>query len=251
MKDAILKTCRLSHVYRKNGQPIEVLKDVNLHLFPGELVGIQGDSGSGKTTLLLACGAMLKPSAGEVWLSGDNLSEAGTSKRKQVRARQVGFLFQTLQLVPYLTVLENLLLHPAAHRAEAIEWLERFSLEDRIGHRPAELSHGQRQRVALIRALVHQPAVLIADEPTGNLDERNSRMVFEILRHFADSGGAVLIASHEPGLGERVDRVHRLEQGRLSSGPLVESPDGEVLQATDGITSAMEPVDRLEHDRTE
>ena len=121
-----------------------------------------------------------------------------------------------MQLVPYLSVLENLVLHDRASQAEARQWLERFELENRIDHKPEELSHGQRQRIALIRAIVHQPSILVTDEPTGNLDEKNSLLVMEILRHFADSGGAVLIASHDPAVEKHADRIYELADKTLA-----------------------------------
>ncbi len=206
----------VSHQYSKGSSQVKALVDVSISVNPSELVSIKGASGSGKTTLLLACGGMLSPSQGSIMIDGMDLYKLSASARNSLRASHLGYVFQTLQLLPYLTVLENVTLHSRSIRQEATEWLERFELADRIKHRPVELSHGQRQRVAIIRAIVHQPKLLIADEPTGNLDEKNAKLVFEILRHFANSGGAVLVASHDHGVDEYSDRRFEIENKSLS-----------------------------------
>ncbi|MEC9092937.1 MAG: ATP-binding cassette domain-containing protein, partial [Planctomycetota bacterium] len=190
MEAVVLDVQNVSHNYSQKGRPVEALNEINLQVAQQEIVAVRGDSGSGKTTLLLACGAMLRPSEGEVFINQQNLFSISTKQRNRIRANTIGYVFQTLQLVPYLSVLENLTLHNRASKQEAVEWLERFSLENRLQHKPGELSHGQRQRIALIRAIAHHPSILIADEPTGNLDENNSALVLDILRHFAESGGA-------------------------------------------------------------
>ena len=177
------------------------------------MVAIQGKSGSGKTTLLLACGAMQKPSDGTVKICGQNVFELTSSIRSQYRASQIGYLFQTLQLVPYLNVLDNVRIVKGVSTSEAKQLLAKLGVDDRLQHKPESISHGQRQRVALARAIAHRPALLIADEPTGNLDAENTQLVFETLREFADDGGAVLIASHDPTVQKFADRLLQLESG--------------------------------------
>ncbi len=218
----ILSLRGISHQYSVGGRQIEVLSDVDLDVADGEIVEIQGQSGSGKTTLLLAGGGMQKPTAGQVSVGGQDLFRMTTSNRIAYRSRNIGYLFQTLQLLPYLTVFQNLILGPGVLSREAKSLLEQFGLSERMHHKPGSLSHGQRQRTALIRAMVHQPKLIIADEPTGNLDEENARIVFQSLRRFADAGNAVLIASHDPILSDFSDRRYQLEEKKLlkeGSGP--------------------------------
>ena len=224
MNRVILNAREIAHSYRKNGKELEVYRDINLIVRSKQFVAIRGESGCGKTTLLLNCGAMLRPKKGNILIDDENLFAISPADRNRVRSAKIGYVFQTLELVPYLTVLENLTLHDKALKPEAIEWLNRFDLGDRIRHRPDELSHGQRQRVALIRAMVHQPLILIADEPTGNLDEKNTAMVFDILRHFADSGGGVLVASHDPTVESFADQIHYLENRRFKNSPDSSTP---------------------------
>jgi len=180
------------------------------------MVAVQGESGSGKTTLLLACGAMQKPTSGKVLLNQRDVFDLTPAARSQFRASQIGYLFQTLQLVPYLNVLDNVRIVKGVTAGTAKQWLERLGLDDRLHHKPDALSHGQRQRVALARAIAHRPALVIADEPTGNLDGKNARLVFDSLREFADGGGAVLIAAHEPAIADFADRILHIKSGHLT-----------------------------------
>lgn len=229
---SLLEVCGLTHGYRKRNNYLEVLSQINFTIDPCRIVTIRGESGSGKTTLLLACGGMLRPEKGEVKINGTSLYSINEFQRNQMRSNKIGYVFQTLELIPYLNVLDNLTLHDRALKPEAIDWLERFELADRLRHRPDELSHGQRQRVALIRAIVHQPILLIADEPTGNLDEKNSKMVFDMLRHFADSGGAVLLASHDPDVAPYSDINFELSNGQLNKATIPIASNEESLQAS-------------------
>jgi putative ABC transport system ATP-binding protein len=213
--ETILQVENLGHRYASGGKSLEVLREVNLEIRATQLVAVQGESGCGKTTLLLACGAMQKPTAGRVKIDQQNVYELSTSARSQFRARKIGYLFQTLQLIPYLTLLNNIRIVQGVSSETAKQWLDRLGLADRMHHKPEALSHGQRQRAALARAIAHQPALVIADEPTGNLDEKHSQMVFETLREFANNGGAVLIATHDAQIPSYADQVHRIESGTL------------------------------------
>ena len=216
----MLKINNISKAYTKSDGAVHALKDVSLHVTEGEFVGIQGSSGSGKTTLLLAAGALLEPTAGTVELDGEDLYAAGSEERAGLRAGKIGFVFQQFHLVPYLTVLENVLSpslalpdNGAERRAE--ELTDTFGLDHRIGHLPSELSSGECQRVALARALLNQPKLLLADEPTGNLDSCNANIVLESLTQFAEAGGCVLMVTHSASVAGRAHRTIRLETGSI------------------------------------
>ncbi len=213
----VLQVEKLGHCYSSNGKPLEVLQDVSFELFPSEMIAVEGESGCGKTTLLLACGAMQRPTAGVVKILRQDVFELPAASRIRYRASQIGYLFQTLQLIPYLNVLDNVRMVKGVSLETAKRWLVQLGLEGRMTHQPDALSHGQRQRVALARAIVHRPALVIADEPTGNLDPANKQLVFQTLRQFADEGGSVLIATHDPTIAEFANRVLRFEAGSFSA----------------------------------
>ncbi len=207
----ILQVEQLGHVYRTRNGPINVFENICFSVKGSEILVVRGESGSGKTTLLLACGAMQRPTLGNVLISGSNLYELSSSERNRYRAVNIGYLFQTLELVPYLNLLDNVRVSHAASPSDAKDWLQRLGLGNRLWFKPESLSHGQRQRAALCRALVHRPRLVIADEPTGNLDESHSQVVFQTLREFADRGNAVLIATHNSAAVEYADQVLEIE----------------------------------------
>ena len=197
--------------------------DFSLALNPGDFVAVRGPSGSGKTTMLLVAGGLLRPDAGSVRLAGEDLYGMSAGDRAAFRARHTGFIFQEFHLVPYLTVRENVLAPtlaqaiPNAHeRAQAI--LDRFGLAHRANHRPEALSTGERQRVALVRALLAKPSVLLADEPTGNLDKENAEIVVNALREFAGTGGAVLLVTHNDHIAESAQRTMLLNPATGATG---------------------------------
>lgn len=214
---------RINHVtktYSRTDGTVEALKDVSLHVTPGEFVSVQGSSGSGKTTLLLAAGALLEPTAGTVDLDGQDLYRLGPEDRAAVRADKIGFVFQQFHLVPYLSVLDNVLSPSLAIGGDgavdrAWELIETFGLGDRADHLPSELSAGECQRVALARALLNGPKLVLADEPTGNLDECNENIVLESLTKFTEEGGSVLLVTHSSRVARRGDRIIRLEAGSV------------------------------------
>lgn len=177
------------------------LREANLSVAAGEVVAVQGPSGSGKTTLLLVAGTLLSPDSGRVLVGGSDPYALSAEQRTRLRGRTIGFVFQQFHLIPYLTVLDNVLaptvamvLPDARRRAEAL--LERFNLLGRAGHLPSEISTGERQRAALARALLPEPKLLLADEPTGNLDPDNATIVLNHIAEYAASGGAVLMVTH-------------------------------------------------------
>lgn len=200
---------------------INAVDGVSLAVGAGEFVAVQGPSGCGKTTLLLAAGALLQPTCGKVALEGTDPYALSPGQRARFRAENIGFVFQQFHLVPYLDVLDNVLTSTLAlggdgrARRRALELVERFGLTDRLRHVPAALSTGERQRVALARALLNEPKLLLADEPTGNLDEENGGVVLRCLEEFARAGGTVLLVTHEARAASIADRIVRMNEGRL------------------------------------
>lgn len=219
---------QVSKTYPGTSAPITALDRVAIEVDAGTFAAIRGPSGCGKSTLLLTAGTLLAPDSGEVILSGERPYRMAGDARATFRARQLGFVFQQFHLVPYLSVLDNVLaptlalaksqgdVDVTAARNRAGELLERFGLEARSGHTPARLSSGERQRCALARALLNQPRMLLADEPTGNLDPQNADIVLAALREFADEGGAVLLVTHDDRAAAAADRTVWMDQGQLS-----------------------------------
>lgn len=218
---ALLQIENLDRSYAGPRGTVNAVAGVSLTVNAGEFVAVRGPSGCGKTTLLLAAGALLQPSRGRVLLNGQSPYELSSGARARFRAENIGFVFQQFHLVPYLDVLDNILAPTLAlkangdHRPRASELAQHFGLQDRLHHVPSALSTGERQRVALARALLNRPKLLLADEPTGNLDEQNGQLVFRCLAEFARDGGAVLLVTHEPRAGELATRTLHMEGGRI------------------------------------
>jgi len=210
---------QLTHRYAASKGPVTALEDVSLMVPAGEMVVVRGPSGSGKSTLLFAAGGMRRPSSGKALIDGQDLYALSSSARSNIRAKQLGFVFQSLNLIPYLNAMDNVLLagstDPSANKTRAAALLEELGLSQRANHRPGQLSQGERQRVALARAVLHQPKAILADEPTGNLDPENADIVFKALRRFADQGAAVLVVSHATSHLDLANTVCELEAGRL------------------------------------
>ncbi|MBI3410527.1 MAG: ABC transporter ATP-binding protein [Planctomycetes bacterium] len=195
---------------------VRALDGISLRVGPGEFVAVRGPSGSGKTTLLLVAGGMLHPDEGRVLAAGHDVYRLPSEARSRLRARAIGFVFQQFHLIPYLTVFENILAPVLAQpnsgaRMRAQDLIARLGLEQRRDHRPSELSSGERQRCALARALLHKPGFVLADEPTGNLDDHNGAIVLDFLSEYAASGRALLLVTHEARAAERAHRVVQLE----------------------------------------
>ena len=218
----VLETVSLVQEFTAWGRRLEVLRGISLQLSRHQMVAITGRSGCGKSTLLLACGGMRQPTAGQVLIDGQDLFGLSVARRNRIRANSIGYLFQTLELIPYLSLLDNLRLVGRTSADQAQQMLAQLGLAERSRHKPMMLSQGERQRGALARALVHQPDLIIADEPTGNLDEESSALVFATLRTYCQNGGAVLVATHDRIGRESADLCYRLEQGQLSP---IESAD--------------------------
>ena len=215
----------LEQTYASGGRTLTVLQDIQLAIEAREVVAIVGPSGSGKTTLLGLLAGLDLPSRGGVWLDGQSLNELDEDERALLRARTVGFVFQSFQLLPTLTALENvsvpLELSPGRSgdsEARARFLLERVGLAARADHYPAQLSGGEQQRVALARAFANQPSILFADEPTGNLDTETGRAVIELLLELnRDAGTALVLVTHDAELAARAHRIVRLSGGRIVS----------------------------------
>jgi len=206
------------------GGTLSVLEDVTLAVGAGEFVAARGPSGCGKSTLLLVCGTLLRPDSGDVRVAGTDVYALTPDRRARLCAERVGFVFQQFHLIPYLTVRENVLARTVALSVEdaqgkAKELLERFGLAERADHRPAQLSTGERQRAGLARALLGSPGLVLADEPTGNLDDENGRVVLEALSEYAKAGGAVLMATHDSVAAEAADRSVFLAGSSADRGP--------------------------------
>jgi ABC-type lipoprotein export system ATPase subunit len=215
---AILEIRDLVKQYAGPTGTVHALAGVSLHVAAGEFVAVQGPSGCGKSTLLLAAGGLLRPDAGQVAITGQDPYALSPEARATFRAAHLGFVFQQFHLVPYLSILDNVLAptlalaHPNA-RARAAELIAQFGLQDRQHHVPDQLSVGERQRTALARALFNRPQLLLADEPTGNLDRENARLVLDALAEFARAGGAVLLVTHDADAARRAGRSVHMENG--------------------------------------
>jgi len=211
----------VSKTYRGSDQPVVAVDDVSVTVAAGEFVAVVGPSGCGKTTLLLVAGGLLGPDSGKVQIDLQDPYTLSADQRARFRAERIGFVFQQFHLVPYLTVLDNVLA-PALVTGErdaaarALSLIDRFGLTDRRDHRPGQLSTGERQRVALARALLNDPQVILADEPTGNLDGENSEDVLQALQTFANDGGAVLLVTHDPDAVAFAGRTVTLDNGQVA-----------------------------------
>ncbi len=220
---SLISAVNLSKVYGVGDTAVRALDNVSLQIEPGEFVAVMGPSGCGKSTLLHLLGGLDRPTSGAVVFDGHNLADLSDARLTELRRHKIGFIFQFFNLIPVLNAVENAALPvtldgvrgPEA-RARATEWLTRFGLNDRLDHRPDQLSGGQQQRVAVARALVADPALILADEPTGNLDTRASEEIAGLLRQVANEyGRAVVIVTHDPRIAAHADRIIFLKDGAI------------------------------------
>jgi ABC-type lipoprotein export system ATPase subunit len=211
---------QVSKTYRTSHGQIPVLHDVSLELGKGECVVISGPSGCGKTTLMLTLGNMLQPDQGRVLFEDTDIYAMSAPEQSNFRNTKLGFIFQNFHLIPYLNVLDNVAVAVRTQQVEQDDFtklLTRLRLDHRLNHKPAALSTGEQQRVAIARALVNQPRVILADEPTGNLDEENSDEVYRVLSEFRDQGGSVVIVSHRTDSHPIANRVLNLRDGQFGA----------------------------------
>ncbi|MGH9683697.1 MAG: ABC transporter ATP-binding protein [Candidatus Acidiferrales bacterium] len=204
---------------RKAFGSVRALDGISFSVEEGEWIAIMGPSGSGKTTLINILGGLDSPTSGSAVVVGTDVARLDESGLTRFRAEKVGFIFQQFHLVPYLTAVENVMLaqyfHSTTDENEAREALKRVGLGDRLTHLPAQLSGGEQQRVAVARALINHPKLILADEPTGNLDEANEELVLRLLRELHSEGHTILMVTHAPAIGRMADRRIELEHGRL------------------------------------
>ena len=213
---ALLELKNVSKIYGD----LKALNDVSIKVEKGEWVAIMGPSGSGKSTMMNIIGCMDKPSLGEVLLDGVDISKEPQKKLTDIRRDKIGLIFQQFHMVTYLTAVENVMVsqyyHSMPDEEEALEALERVGLRDRAKHLPSQLSGGEQQRVCVARALINHPELLLADEPTGNLDETNENIVLDLFRQLHNEGTTLIVVTHDPEVAEAAQRTIVLEHGRVA-----------------------------------
>ena len=214
----------LSKIYRKPGTNVQVpaLRSINLDFLEGEYTAIMGASGSGKSTLMNILGCLDQPTSGSYILGGQDISSLADDELSEIRSRRIGFIFQNFNLIQQLTVLENLEVpmfylgvSPLERRRRALELAEKVGLADRADHRPMQLSGGQQQRVCIARALINEPLILLADEPTGALDSKTGQAILELFDELVKAGKTIILVTHDPSVAHRCTRVIHLHDGKV------------------------------------
>lgn len=226
MREAVAQLRGISKIYRKPGTDVEVaaLRELDLDLIKGEYTAIMGASGSGKSTLMNVLGCLDRPTTGAYMLGGSDVSKLDDDSLSIIRGKNIGFVFQNFNLIQQLTVLENLevsmfysFMPRHERQARALKLAERVGLSERLDHRPNQLSGGQQQRVCIARALTNDPLILLADEPTGALDSKTGEQILQIFEELVANGTTVILVTHDPKVGERCQRVIRLQDGAVIS----------------------------------
>ena len=221
----MIKLKNVSRLYparaEQNGGVIRALDNFTLIVDPGEWVAIMGPSGSGKSTLVNLIGCLDRPTSGEIWLDNENVADISAAELNRVRAEKIGFVFQQFHLIPYLTAMENVMLaqyfHSMTDEQEALDALERVGLKERAHHLPSQLSGGEQQRVCIARALINDPKIVLADEPTGNLDAQNEEIVLRLLRELHQQGRTIVMVTHDPVVARLADRRLELHHGKIAA----------------------------------
>jgi len=222
LPDVIILTHKLTREYDMGSETVRALRGVSVQIRRNEYVAVMGPSGSGKSTLMNLIGCLDTPTTGEYWLNGQKVSDLADDELARIRNKEIGFVFQTFNLLPRATALHNVELPliyaglgAAARRARATRALERVGLGDRMQHQPNELSGGQRQRVAIARALVNKPSLLLADEPTGNLDSQTGREILDLFRELSSRGNSIILVTHEDDVAREAQRIIHLRDGKI------------------------------------
>ena len=214
-REVLLEVKNVSKIYGD----LHALKEVNFQVRKGEWVAIMGSSGSGKSTIMNIIGCMDKPTMGEVILDGQDITKESQTSLTKIRSEKIGLIFQQFHLIPYLTALENVMVaqyyHSIPDEQEALQALERVGLKDRAKHLPSQLSGGEQQRVCIARALINSPEIILADEPTGNLDEVNEKIVIDILTQLHKEGSTIIVVTHDLEVGDVAERKIILEYGKI------------------------------------
>ena len=222
--EEIIKLKKIVRNFPLGNQVVKVLKGIDLNINPNEYVALMGPSGSGKSTLMNLLGCLDTPTSGEYWLNNKDVSKLSDNELAEIRNKEIGFVFQTFNLLPRSTALENVTLpliyagyNSKDRKERAEEVLTQVGLADRMDHRPNQLSGGQRQRVAVARALVNKPSIILADEPTGNLDSKTSVEIMALFGEIQANGNTVILVTHEEEIAQHAKRVIRLRDGEIES----------------------------------
>jgi len=224
MDEPILRVRNLSKTYMQGKIPVHALSDVSFDVDKGEFLSIVGPSGSGKSTFLSMIGLLDKPTTGSVFIEGMEITKATDSQAPKIRREKIGFVFQHFNLIPTLSALENVDLamrfarvRKSKRRERATELLTQMGLRDRMDHKPSELSGGEQQRVAIARAMANNPAIILADEPTGEVDTKTRDMIVELLRGLSENGQTILIVTHDTAVSARTKRIITMQDGKIAS----------------------------------
>lgn len=217
----VIETKNLTKIYKEAGREVVALSNINLQVKKGEFLAIMGPSGSGKTTLLNILGCLDKPTSGSYKLEGEEIVKKSQKELAKIRNQKIGFIFQTFNLLPRYNVISNIKLptiYSSSHKVskeEILELLRKVGLEKRAHHKPNQLSGGEQQRVAIARALINNPEIILADEPTGNLDRNSEKEVMEILRKLNQEGVTLILVTHDPKIAQNASRIIKLEDGKM------------------------------------
>jgi len=217
----IIETKNLTKIYKEAGQELVALKNINLKVTKGELLAIMGPSGSGKTTLLNILGCLDRPTSGFYKLEGEEISQKSQGELAKIRNQKIGFIFQTFNLLPRYDVISNIKLPTIYGRGqkvkkeEILKLLDKLGLKERAHHLPNQLSGGEQQRTAIARALINHPSIILADEPTGNLDRKSETEVMEILKKLNKEGVTLILVTHDPKIAQAASRIIKLEDGEV------------------------------------
>jgi putative ABC transport system ATP-binding protein len=227
MPESLIETTNLTKVYGKGDVAVHALRSVDLQIQRGEFVAVMGPSGSGKSTLMNILGCLDRPTSGTYVLGGEDVSQFNRNMLADVRNRQIGFVFQSYNLLPRMSAVKNVMLpllynrnghlNDAENRTRAVAALEAVGLADRVHHRPNELSGGEQQRVAIARALVNDPSIILADEPTGNLDTTSGEEIMQVLCHLRQQGRTIVMVTHDPECASYAERMIHLRDGRIEN----------------------------------